>query len=81
MPIPPYVGVHNTGWPGLRIIKIINNTMHKLSLTAVLLLAGTFLLSAAQTVHVGNFAPGTPLIIGRDGDFITNAQFSAVTFT
>ena len=55
--------------------------MHKLSLTAVLLLAGTLLLPAAQTVHFGNFAPGTPLIIGRDGDFITNAQFSAVTFT
>ena len=55
--------------------------MHKLSLTAVLLLAGTLLLPAAQTVHFGNFAPGTPLIIGNDGDFISNRQFSAVTFT
>ena len=80
MPIPPYVGVHITGWPGLEIFKIINNTMRKLSLTAVLLLAGTLLLPAAQTVNFGNFAPGRPFN-GGFGLPISSTDFAAVKFT
>ena len=55
--------------------------MYKLSLTAVLLLAGTLLLPAAQTVHFGNFAPGTPFDIGATGLPIQDTQASAVKFT
>ena len=54
--------------------------MHKLSLTAVLLLAGTLLLPAAHTVNFGNFAPGTPF--NRSFDFeVSSSQFAAVKFT
>ena len=53
--------------------------MHKLSLTAVLLLAGTLLLPAAQTVNFGNFAPGTPF--KRDFNFaVSFRQLAAVKF-
>ena len=54
--------------------------MHKLFLTAVLLLAGTLLLPAAQTVHFGNFAPGTPFRSSL-GTTINSFQFAAVKFT
>ena len=54
--------------------------MHKLSLTAVLLLAGTLLLPAAHTVNFGNFAPGTPFRSSL-GTTINSTQFAAVKFT
>ena len=53
--------------------------MRKLSLTAVLLLAGTLLLPAAQTVNFGNFAPGRPFRSSL-GTTINSFQFAAVKF-